>query len=100
LRYLTIIDGIVAGEGNGPMEADAKPCGVLIAGVNPVTADFVATRLMGFDWQKVPTIREAFQISGLKLVDFGPDDVEALPELGEVFHFRPHFGWVGRIEAP
>ncbi len=63
LRYLTIIDGIIAGEGNGPMEADAKPCGVLIAGTNPVTADFVATRLMGFDWQKVPTIREAFQIA-------------------------------------
>jgi uncharacterized protein (DUF362 family) len=100
LRYLTIIDGIVAGEGNGPMEADAKPCGVLIAGTNPVATDFVATRLMGFDWQKVPTIREAFQMSDLKLTDFGPDDIEAVPELGEVFHFRPHFGWVGRIEAP
>ena len=100
LRYLTIIDGIVACEGNGPMEADAKPCGVLIAGTNPVAADFVATRLMGFDWQKVPTIREAFQISDLKLADFGPHDVEAVPELGEIFHFRPHFGWVGHIEAP
>jgi uncharacterized protein (DUF362 family) len=100
LRYLTIIDGIVAGEGNGPMEADAKPCGVLIAGTNPVAADFVATRLMGFDWQKVPTIREAFQISDLKLAEFGPRDVEAVPELGEIFHFRPHFGWVGHIEAP
>jgi uncharacterized protein (DUF362 family) len=100
LRYLTIIDGIVAGEGNGPMEADAKPCGVLIAGTNPVAADFVATRLMGFDWQKVPTIREAFQISDLKLADFGPGDIEAVPELGEIFHFRPHFGWIGHIEAP
>jgi len=36
LRYLSIVDGIIAGEGNGPMEADAKPCGVLIAGHNPV----------------------------------------------------------------
>ena len=99
LRYLTIIDGIVAGEGNGPMEADAKPCGVLIAGTNPVATDFVATRLMGFNWQKVPTIREAFQISDLKLADFSPADIEVAPELGEVFHFRPHFGWVGHIEA-
>ena len=24
----------------------------------------------------------------------------AAPELGEIFHFRPHFGWVGHIEAP
>ena len=99
LRYLTIIDGIIAGEGNGPMEADAKPCGVVIAGTNPVAADFVTTRLMGFDWRKVPTIREAFQITDLPLADFGPDDIEVLPELGDVFHFRPHFGWVGHIEA-
>jgi uncharacterized protein (DUF362 family) len=99
LRYLTIIDGIVAGEGNGPMEADAKPCGVLIAGTNPVAADFVATKLMGFDWQKVASIREAFRPSELPLIHGRPDAIEVVPELGEVFHFRPHFGWVGHIEA-
>jgi uncharacterized protein (DUF362 family) len=93
-RYLTIIDGIIAGEGNGPMEADAKPCGVLIAGTNPVAADFVAAKLMGFDWRKIPTIREGFRLFGLSA-----DDVEVVPELGETFRFKPHFGWVGHIEA-
>src|SRR5262249_4096612 len=99
LRYLTIIDGIVAGEGNGPMEADAKACGVLVAGTNPVAADFVTTQLMGFDWRKVPTVREAFAIADLKLVDSGADDVGVVPELGETFRFKPHFGWVGHVEA-
>lgn len=94
LRYLTIIDGIIAGEGNGPMEADAKPCGVLIAGTHPVAADFVASKLMGFDWQKLPTIRE-----GLRLFDLSADDIEVVPELGEIFHFAPHFGWRGHVEA-
>lgn len=92
LRYLTIIDGIIAGEGNGPMEADAKPCGVLVAGLNPVAADYAATRLMGFDWQKVASVREGFALTG-----FTPADVEC--ELGETFRFKPHFGWVGHIEA-
>ncbi len=98
LRYLSIIDGIVAGEGNGPMEADAKPCGVLIAGTNPVAADLVATQLMGFDWRRVPTIREAFHAADLPLVDFTPDDIQVVPALGEAFRFRPHFGWVGHLE--
>jgi len=99
LRYLTIIDGIIAGEGNGPMEADAKPCGVLIAGTNPAPADLVATRLMGFDWRKVAMIREAFRLSTLKLADFAPEEIQVIPSLGELFHFRPHFGWVGHLEA-
>jgi uncharacterized protein (DUF362 family) len=99
LRYLTIIDGIIAGEGNGPMEADAKPCGVLIAGTNPVAADLVAAELMGFDWRKILTIREAFQLSTLSLVDFTPEQIQVVPDIGERFHFRPHFGWVGHIEA-
>jgi uncharacterized protein (DUF362 family) len=94
LRYLTIIDGIIAGEGNGPMEAEAKPCGVLIASTNPVAADYIGAKLMGFDWQKIPTIREGFRVFGLS-----SDDVEVLPELGETFRFKPHFGWRGHIEA-
>jgi uncharacterized protein (DUF362 family) len=99
LRYLTIIDGIIAGEGNGPMEADAKRCGVLVAGTNPVAADLVATELMGFDWRKISTIREAFSLSTLPLVDFSPEQIEVVPQLGERFHFKPHFGWVGHVEA-
>jgi hypothetical protein len=99
LKYLSIVDGIVAGEGNGPMEADSKPCGVLVAGFNPVAVDFVTIALMGFDWQKVASVREAFNIADLPLADFSPEDIEILPGLGEPFVFRPHFGWVGHIES-
>jgi len=88
-RYISIVDGIIAGEGNGPMAADAKPCGVLLAGTNPFAVDFVAARLMGFDWRKLPMIRE----------EISPEQVEVRPELGEVFRFEPHFGWKGHIEA-
>jgi uncharacterized protein (DUF362 family) len=88
-RYISIVDGIIAGEGNGPMEADAKPCGVLLAGTNPFAVDLVAARLMGFDWRKLPVIREGIT----------EDQVEVVPELGETFHFKPHFGWKGHIEA-
>lgn len=98
LRYLTIIDGIIAGEGNGPMEADAKPCGVLVGGTNPVAADFVVARLVGFDWQKLPSIREGFRQDELPLIGCRPEDIQVVPEWGETFRFRPHFGWVGHVE--
>jgi hypothetical protein len=54
---------------------------------------------MGFDWQTIPMLREAFEITDLKLADFSPNEIEVLPELGEVFHFKPHFGWKDHIEA-
>ncbi len=92
LRYLSIVDGIIAGEGNGPMEADAKPCGLLLAGTNPAAVDFVCAQIMGFDWQKLPMIRE-----GLRQFDLSPADIVA--DIGEPFHFKPHFGWKGHIEA-
>ena len=91
-RYLAIVDAIVAGEGNGPLEADAKPCGVLLAGENPAAVDWVCARLMGFDWRKLPLVRE-----GLRQFGVAPADVVA--NAGEPFHFAPHFGWKGQIEA-
>jgi uncharacterized protein (DUF362 family) len=75
------------------MEADAKPCGVLVAGINPVAVDWVATRLMGFDGRKVPTVRE-----GLQQFELSAGSIQVVPELGAPFRFRPHFGWVGHIE--
>jgi len=99
LRYLSIVDGIIAGEGNGPMEADAKPCGLILAGTNPVAVDLVGATLMDFDWRKIPIIREAFNETRLPLTDFRPEDVSAVPELGKPFQFRAHFGWTGHIEA-
>jgi len=99
LRYLSIVDGIIAGEGDGPMEADALGAGVLLAGTNPAAVDLVCATLMGFDWRKLPMIREAFQPHELPIVEFAPEEVSVVPELGEPMSFRPHFGWRGAIEA-
>ncbi|MHC5081218.1 MAG: DUF362 domain-containing protein [Planctomycetota bacterium] len=56
-RFFSVIDGILAGEGEGPLLPDAKACGLLMAGFNPVAVDHVATRLMGLDFQKIPLFR-------------------------------------------
>lgn len=108
LRYLAVVDGIVGGEGNGPMAPDPHPAGVIIAGVHPLAVDCVAAELMGFDWSRLRMLQHAFAARNLRLAGFAAQDLEVisnrehwsgpLTQLREPFHFRPHFGWTGAIE--
>lgn len=108
VRYLAVVDGIVGGEGNGPMSPDAKPCGVILAGTHPVAVDCVAATLMGFDWEKLRLLKNSFQMRELNFVSFTRGEIAVvsdnsawsgtLDQLESTFHFRPHFGWVGAIE--
>ena len=111
-RYLSVVDGIIAGEGNGPEAPDAKSCGVLVAGTSPVSVDATCARIMGFDWQRIPSIRQAFAASRYPLCDFAYDDIVILgpssdtrqhltdATFDEFSPFRPHFGWHGHVELP
>src|SRR5262245_5184602 len=45
-RYLALIDGVVAGEKEGPMHPFPKRCGVLVGSMNPLAADLICCRLM------------------------------------------------------
>ena len=56
---LTIIDGIVGGEGNCPAPVDPVQSRVLISGNQSVETDRVATRMMGFDPASIPILRIA-----------------------------------------
>jgi hypothetical protein len=108
VKYLTVVDGIVAGEGNGPMAPDPKPCGVVLAGAHPVSVDCVAATLMGFDWQRLRLLSESFRIRKMNFVPFAAGAIRAvsnhapwngaLEQLDDLFEFRPHFGWEGAIE--
>jgi uncharacterized protein (DUF362 family) len=61
---LAIVDGIVGMEGNGPIDGTSKHVGVLVVGNDPVATDVVATRLMGFDPERVPYLVEAGRFLG------------------------------------
>lgn len=108
VKYLAVVDGIVGGEGNGPMSPDAKPCGVIIAGRHPAAVDCVAAELMGFEWRKLRLLKNAFKLRELNFAPFAAEDIDVLSnrkpwagklsQMEETFQFRPHFGWVGAIE--
>jgi uncharacterized protein (DUF362 family) len=108
-RMFCIVDGIVGGEGNGPLDPTPKASGVVIAGANPVAVDSVCARLMSFDCERLPVLRQAFHARTLALTAFEPDQVvyrstdrpgeQPVADLdAQGLHFKPHFGWQNQVE--
>jgi uncharacterized protein (DUF362 family) len=110
---LTIMDGIVAGEGEGPLAPRNRPLGCVLAATDPVALDLVAVQLMGFDHTRIPKICEAMRDAGPRVTAVRiPAEVRAvqvtnhdptgremgLEEIRCEVPFLPHVGWVGRIE--
>ncbi len=58
-HLLSIADGIIAGEGQGPLRPIAKPAGLLLMGENPAYVDAVIGRLMGYNLSRIPTVHNA-----------------------------------------
>ncbi len=110
-EYLTIMDAIYAGENYGPLKADKKICNTILVGRNPVAVDTVACAIMGYDYRKVPTVREAYCIKKYPLIQTAPENVMIIsnnknfdgktPEdisWDTSFQFIPQFGWKDHIE--
>lgn len=66
-KYFTVIDGILAGEGQGPFCPNAKYATTLLAGNDLFTADIVAVRYMGLDPQKIKYLAYFIDKWGLNL---------------------------------
>jgi len=101
-NYFCLVDGLLGGEGEGPMEQTPKKSGVILAGVNPVAMEFVSAKIMGFDWQKIPHIRESFTEQKFPLVEFKPEDISIISNYDQIdnlnLKFKPSAGWAGHIE--
>jgi uncharacterized protein (DUF362 family) len=110
--YLSFVDGIIAGQGNGPMNPDPLDAGVLLFGRNPAGVDAAAAVIMGFDPERLPIVRNAYSTRGFPLIEGAwraiecVSDVEewngalgAIFAVGRTLRFRAHFGWIGHVEA-
>ena len=110
-RVFCVVDGILAGEREGPLSPKGKWCGCLIAGSHPIAVDLVATRLMGFDPRKL----KQFDLISDGEWDFGVRslsdiqvrcDGRVIPGLEffatdrrePYFALEPHAGWKDHIE--
>lgn len=108
-RFFSIVDGVVAGEGDGPLNPTPRAAGVVLAGANPVAVDLVCARLMGFDYRRLPVLDRALRPHALPLANFAAEDVAVCADearfdrclgdfVGPALAFRPHVGWAGYVE--
>ena len=104
-NYLAVVDAIAAGEGNGPIAPDAVSAGLLLAGTDPAAVDAAVCRLMGFNPEDIPIVRNAFEahrwpiaagpLNEVRVEDGRTGETHALDAVAPAKPggFRPHFGW-------
>lgn len=108
-RIFSVVDAIIAGQGAGPLDAHPAKLGCVLCGPNPLAVDLACAALAGFDAQRMPMLRRAFDPSAAPLALFTQDDVVirsneerisgALGRLrGAKPALEPHVGWKGHIE--
>lgn len=59
---LTIIDGVIAMDGPGPINGRARSLGWLIGGTEPIACEIVCSKLINLDCNRLPIVRTAKQI--------------------------------------
>lgn len=72
---LSLADGIVAGEGDGPLKSDPRAMGVVLGAYNSAAADWISALIMGFPPERIPIVSNAFILKGYPLVEFAPDSI-------------------------
>lgn len=106
-EYFAIVEGIVAGEGNGPLQPLPVSLGVLLAGDDPFIVDTVMAQIMGFAYQQVPLLRNAGLFGAGDWGGFDPSLVEVvfdgrrisgIENLPVLHSFLPPPGWKHHVE--
>jgi uncharacterized protein (DUF362 family) len=103
---MTIVDGLVSGEGDGPLKARPRDTNMLLAGRDGFAIDTTLAWMMGFDPDAIPMLAKrdeflgaewgAFALSELAVtVDGAP---QRLIDSPINFTFAPAPGWLGHIE--
>jgi uncharacterized protein (DUF362 family) len=76
---LTIIDGVMAMDGPGPIRGRTRPLGWLIGGTEPIACETICAKLININPQEIPIIRTANQIG------FGCSDPAKIEIAGDDF---------------
>ncbi len=66
---LSVIDGVVGMEGNGPVGGTPKHSGVALAGVSSTAVDSIGARVMGYDPAVIGHLSYQMELEGLAVSD-------------------------------
>ena len=108
-KHLVFVDGIIAGEGEGPLRPKPRGLGLVLFSPDPAAADIICAWIMGYDPRKIPLLSSNLQSMPFALSEANMDNlcvtlngksvsISDIPK-----HFTPPFlapkGWQGAIEA-
>ena len=105
--YLAILDGIISGEGNGPLQPLPVSTDRLAFSNDPFLLDMAMAQMMGFDYRKIPLLSNSGSFKDKTWAVFDPevvklrvDDEEftSVSSIPVAHHFLPSPGWKGHIE--
>lgn len=93
---LVIIDGLIGMEGDGPVYGRVKKLGIAIASTDPLKADAVGAKVMGFEPQKIGYLRlfAKAQNENLSLIKTVGEEIEH-----HIIKFLPHRHFCPRFFA-
>ena len=65
IKTLAIVDGVIAGEGDGPFCPDEKKSKVIISGCDFICVDTVCARIMDFNYKKISYLDHLIKINNV-----------------------------------
>lgn len=74
-RHFSIVDGIIGMDGNGPIQGNPKPAGVIVSGRDPVAVDATCCRIMQIEPARLRSLTLAGGLDGIA--------VENIQQIGE-----------------
>ncbi|HXY11847.1 MAG TPA: DUF362 domain-containing protein [Terriglobales bacterium] len=89
--HFVIADGVMAMEGDGPLNGSPRPLGTVVLADDPVAADATCARLMGLEPDRIPHIQEAARFLGNSLPALIDQGGEVLRRPEVPFQVVPEF---------
>lgn len=104
--YFCIVDGLIAGEGAGPLNAAPRNLDCLAFGDDPFAIDTALSWFMGFDPDKIAILAERSRYMGLDWGRFEHEDLAVtvdgkatrLRDATLCYDFLPPAGWKDHVE--
>ena len=92
----SLSDGIVGGQGDGPLHPEPLPLGIVMFTNSSYLNDVAVCKLFGFDMEKIPLIKKAFEYCDFENseIEIDGNKVANLGELSsESIKVEPPPGW-------
>lgn len=98
-KVYSLSDAVIAGQGDGPLEPDPLPMGLVLFSNHSLYHDRVVADLMSFPWEKIPLLSEQ-QEAGAERINLTFNHVDISMDELEKYSLKvsPPKGWVSQLK--